>query len=81
MTAMTADDTKTIMLFRLKAILDGEKIPLPIDRYHRGHRKLSPAVRFQANVAADAVAALVDMIDAEARADRSEGPIVEEVAS
>ena len=56
------------MLFKLKAILNGEKIPLPIDRYHR-HRKLSPAVRFQANVAADAVAALVDMIDAEARAD------------
>ena len=70
MTEITADDTKATMLFKLKAILTGEKILIPASRYLRGHRKLSPAVRFQANVAADAVAALADMIDAEARADQ-----------
>lgn len=71
MIAIGAEDTKATMCFKLKAILTGEKPPLlDAARYLRGHRKLSPAVRFQANVVADALAALVDMIDAETRADQ-----------
>ena len=68
MTDITAEDTKAIMRLKFKAILDGEKLLIPASRYLRGHRKLSPAVRFQANVAADALCELMDMIDAEARA-------------